>query len=183
MAWIIYIFLISLSPWIIVPYSDSLALGVVTLETFLLYFIIVLITIIISFCIVKCIINNGGYNRNKEMKFVISHFLMMGWNEQSGEIWNREDVQFSLSFDNYNERNKANLQKFKIRIKNMKLKGINKQIVKKILTNYNEGTFAYGKEGEFYLEDYKTGNKQLREILENIYKEQGEYLYILLLYV
>lgn len=114
MAWIIYIFLISLSPWIIVPYSDSLALGVVTLETFLLYFIIVLITIIISFCIVKCIINNGGYNRNKEMKFGISHFLMMGWNEQSGEIWNREDVQFSLSFDNYNERNKANLQKFKM---------------------------------------------------------------------
>ncbi len=243
MVWIIYILLIGLSPWIIVPYSDSLALGIVVLETYIyicltkdkerkkrilliimlllisilgyyikpqsiifliavgiitildfmkrreyhnkerakeyfLYFITALITIIISICIVKCIINNGGYNRNKEMKFGISHFLMMGWNEQSGGVWDREDVHFSLSFDNCNERNKANFQRFKMRIKNMRLKGIAKHIVKKILTNYNDGTFAYGKEGEFYLEDYKTGNKQLREILGNIYKEQGEYYWL-----
>lgn len=240
MAWIIYIFLIGLSPWVIVPYSDSLALGVVTLETFLflsviknkerkkriryitllllisvfgyyikpqniifliavgiitilafiekreyhnreklkdtfLYFIIALVTIIMSIYIVNYFINNGGYNRNKEMKFGMSHFLMMGWNEQSGGLWNSEDVHFSLSFDNCNERNKANYQKFKMRIKNMKLKGVIKQIVKKTLTNYNDGTFAYGKEGYFYLEDYETGNKQLRGFLGNIYKEQGKY--------
>ncbi len=237
MSWIIYIFLIGLSPWIIIPYSDSLALGIVTLEVFLylcvlknhkkkkiiflilmlltsvfgyyikpqniifliaaiitsifeflrkkdykyiekikeyfLYSLITLVTLIISMFIIKFIIDKGGYKINKQMKFGVSHFLMMGWNDKGGGVYYIDDVDYSSSFDNCKERNKSNIKMFKSRIKNMKVQGIIRQIVKKTLTNYNDGTFAYGKEGHFYLEEYKTGNIKLRSILENIYKEQG----------
>ena len=221
MAWIIYVLLVGFSPWIIIPYSDSLALGIVTLEAFLffcatkwkdkkrivfvvlllitsvfgyyikpqciiiiiikqymLYSIGISITIIISIFLVKGIINNGGYVTNKEKKFGISHFLMMGWNEKGGGIWYLDDLLFSKSFNSYDERNKANIQEFKSRIKNMKFKGIIKQLTRKTLTNYNDGTFAYGKEGDFYLEDYNDGNIQLRKLFSNIYKENGKYYWI-----
>ena len=241
MAWLIYVLLIGFSPWIIIPYSDSLALGIVTLETFLffcaikcknkkrilflvlllttsvfgyyikpqciiiiisifiisilyffekklyckkeikqymLYIIVILITIIFSIFMVKSIINKGSYEINKEKKFGINHFLMMGWNEEGGGIWYLDDLLFSKSFNSYDERNKANIQEFKSRIKNMKFKGIIKHVIRKTLTNYNDGTFAYGKEGNFYLEDYNTGNIQLRKILSNIYKENGKQYWI-----
>ena len=241
MAWIIYVLLVGFSPWIIIPYSDSLALGIVTLEAFLffcatkwkdkkrivfvvlllitsvfgyyikpqciiiiisifiisilyflerklyckkeikqymLYIIVISITIIFSIFMVKSIINKGSYEINKEKKFGINHFLMMGWNEEGGGIWYLDDLLFSKSFNSYDERNKANIQEFKSRIKNMKFKGIIKHVIRKTLTNYNDGTFAYGKEGNFYLEDYNTGNIQLRKILSNIYKENGKQYWI-----
>ena len=127
---------------------------------------------------VKSIINKGSYEINKEKKFGINHFLMMGWNEEGGGIWYLDDLLFSKSFNSYDERNKANIQEFKSRIKNMKFKGIIKHVIRKTLTNYNDGTFAYGKEGNFYLEDYNTGNIQLRKILSNIYKENGKQYWI-----
>ena len=47
------------------------------------YSIPTIITISLSLFMVKYIINTSGFKINKEMKYGISHFLMMGWNEKS----------------------------------------------------------------------------------------------------
>ena len=238
MAWMIYVLLIGFSPWIIIPYSDSISLGIVSLEAFLFFNVIkyknekrlifiialiflsifgyyikpqniiiviamsiisileifkkrknynikikqicfysipIIITTILSLFIVKYIINTSGFKINKEMKYGISHFLMMGWNEKRGGIWDEKDVVFSRSFNTCEERNKANIKVFKSRIKEMGFTGVINQMVKKTLINYNDGSFAYGREGKIFLEDYNTGNIQLRKMLTNIYKNKGRY--------
>lgn len=241
MAWMIYVLLIGFSPWIIIPYSDSISLGIVSLEAFLFFNVIkyknekrlifiialiflsifgyyikpqntiiviamsiisileilkkrknynikikqicfysipIIITTILSLFIVKYIINTSGFKINKEMKYGISHFLMMGWNEKSGGIWDGKDVAFSNSFNSCEERNKANIQAFKTRIKEMGFEGVINQMLKKTLINYNDGSFAYGREGKFFLEDYDTGHIQLRKILSDIYKNKGKYFWL-----
>lgn len=100
---------------------------------------------------------------------------MMGWNDEFGGVYANKDVWFSKSFDTNAERRKANIETFKSRIKEMGASGIKDLAIKKTLTNYNDGTFAYGQEGKFFLDEHETGNKSFRKLLNKIYKPSGKY--------
>lgn len=220
-TWGIYCFLIGLSPWVSIPYSDSVglifpvAILTIYLKTLSLQsisffqwylmislsyigykikpqIVIVMIAIVLisivrfaSFVwhskidnikrnikknnfgiklllltgsvictvwIVNAGIDTTGFIVDKEKSFGISHFFMMGMNEDRGGVWDGEDVAISDACKSAAERQEVNLSIAKERLQKMGVAGFVRQMHRKLLTNYNDGTFCWGGEGVFYKE-------------------------------
>lgn len=116
-----------------------------------------------------------GVELDPEQKFGAAHFLMMGLNRESGGVYSQEDVDYSRSFATAKERNTANLQTAFARLKQMGLKGYFSHIGKKMLTTYNDGTFAWYTEGAFYIPVVDNVNTLAAPLLKSIYYENGQY--------
>lgn len=114
-------------------------------------------TIVVS-VIVICVISSGlhyvyrshGFVKDKNREFGMTHFVMMGLNEETGGTWLLEDVQASGKCSTSEQRKKLNIKIAKERLENYGPVGYLKFLSKKMLTNYNDGTFAWGAEGAFY---------------------------------
>lgn len=113
---------------------------------------------------------------NDEQTFGYTHFLMMGANEEKNGVYSGEDVEFSGSFSNSDERREANIEIFKKRIKEMKSDLI-LHLRKKLLTTFNDGTFAWGKEGEFFYFVPENLNNKMAPFLKSIYHFGDRYIY------
>ena len=74
---------------------------------------------------------------------------MMGLNPEKKGVYSAEDVRYSRSFVTASERTQANIAVGKQRLQEMGFFGTLKQLAQKMLTLYNDGTFAWGKEGNF----------------------------------
>lgn len=102
---------------------------------------------------------------DKNAAFSSAHFLMMGFNNITLGVYLEDDVAFSSSFDTPEDRSKAAIDKWKDRIENLGPSGTLKLMAKKCLTNYNDGSFAWGAEGHFF--------KEIRgssELVHNLYR-------------
>ena len=147
----------------------------------IIYYIIVSILIIITGCIIYTHIrkanNSMGINVDKEKRFNITHYAMLGWNTESKGIFTVKDENFSGKYEKLKDREKANLEELKRRITEMGLGGVINQIARKILTNYNDGTFSGVATFVYIRKEYKIEgiNKELSEFLKNIYYENGKY--------
>lgn len=117
-----------------------------------------------------------GIQIDKEQSFGVSHFLMMGANEESSGVYSGEDVIFSSSFATAKERNKANINAFKQRIFEMKSDLIT-HLRKKTLVTFNDGTFAWGVEGSFFLIIPENINNKMAPFLKSIYCDGDKYPY------
>ena len=93
-----------------------------------------------------------GVTIDHELMFDIPHFFMEGMNDYDMGDYSEEDVTYSGSFNTLAERNQANLKRAFYRIKTMGFIGTMKLMVRKTLTNYYDGTFAWGTEGVFFKE-------------------------------
>ena len=102
---------------------------------------------------------------------------MMGLNEETDGVFAQKDVFFSQNFGSYQERNHANLEVAIERVRDMGVKGYFEHLFHKCLIAYNDGTFAWGREGGFYKE-ILTKNIKAADLLRNIYYNKGEYYYI-----
>ena len=217
-AWIasaLYMLLVGLSPWVSIPYSDSVVLFFPTailavyfmmgrdgltgfLRQFLIvvlsYFgyrikpqaMVVLIAIVcyeiagmfvlrtmkkkmeIKAVIIHTVLNATGLvaavlicnmmagdvdvDIDKNKAFGPSHFLMMGMNTETFGVYYQNDISLSWRMPTREERMKSNLTVTVERIKNMGPIGLAKQLIRKTLTNYNDGSFCWGGEGGFYRE-------------------------------
>lgn len=233
---ILYILLIGLSPWLVIPYSDAYGmifpilafyiylhikegnqhlciwflLGVVCL---LGYKIKPTIIIVLMAIIIIESLNLLNYNKEKLIRFLFNmmmicfaailvtcasgisksivnlpidkersltyvHYLMMGLNEEGTGGYYKKDVKLSKSIHNKNEREEAELKVIKKRLKNYGVIGYAKFISKKTLFIYNDGTFAWGKEGAFYNVMLEPKNDTISPFLRNIYYEEGKYFSI-----
>ena len=74
---------------------------------------------------------------------------MMGLNPETKGVYSAEDVRYSRSFVTASERTQANIAVGNQRLQEMGFFGTLKQLAQKMLTLYNDGTFAWGKEGNF----------------------------------
>lgn len=212
MTWILYTILVGLSPWVSIPYSDSMGLFFPTailvvyvfgregglhesvcagrwyVIAFLAYmgykikpqvFIVLIALIIIhtirniqycktretvkklvkklillffgimcSYFIVNTCINTLEFEINKERNFGMAHFFMMGMNTEGMGVWNGDDVDLSMSVDTVAERTAMNKRVAKERLHDMGIKGFISHMHRKLLTNYNDGTFCWGGEKE-----------------------------------
>ncbi len=201
-SWICYMVLVGTSPWILVPYSDSLGLlfptlifsfylflpknsnwkwFLISIVSFLAYqlkpqlLIIFIAIILISFLemfsqknfkkmlhyilivifaylivTVPCslVVKKMGLDETK--KVGISHFLMMGMNYDRNGVYSDEDVSFSTSIADPKERFNKNIEVFMNRVSDYGLAKTCRHFYHKILVNFNDGTFFYGREGGFY---------------------------------
>lgn len=104
-------------------------------------------------------------------KLGLAHYFMMGLNDSNG-VYDFNDELFSISFKTTKERNDANMQEA---LKRIKEKNIIEHLVKKTLTNYNDGSFAWSKEGNFYKMVIQEKNSTISPLLRNIYYDTGLY--------
>ena len=147
----------------------------------IIYYIFVSILIIITGCIIYTHIrkanNSMGIDVDKEKRFNITHYAMLGWNTESKGIFTVKDENFSGKYEKLKDREKANLEELKRRITEMGLGGVINQIARKILTNYNDGTFSGVATFVYIRKEYNIEgiNKELSEFLKNIYYENGKY--------
>lgn len=122
-------------------------------------------------------LNSSPMEEEKQMG--LFHYLMMGLNRESGGMYSESDVAFSEHFDTREERSKANLQEVAYRLKEMGIKGTIELALRKNNYNYNDGTFGWGKEGNFYYEILPDSSRAA-EFLRAIFftNEMGQYNWI-----
>lgn len=105
--------------------------------------------IVLAFALTS-FVKNSTYDVDENAAFSATHFLMMGANPVSGGVWSVSDVEFSDAANTPEERSRANLAEFKNRVMAMDLPQANMFLLKKLLTNFADGTFAWEIEGDFY---------------------------------
>ena len=110
---------------------------------------------VVSFTIVMCTLKSMNIPIDKEKTYGLAHFAMMGANTDRMGAWAGEDVEYSASFATREERDIADWKVFKERISEMGVYGCYMQAVRKTLTNYNDGTFAWWQEGGFVAYPHK----------------------------
>ena len=96
----------------------------------------------------------------------------MGLNTETCGTFSHHDVLSSLKQKNYEKRITYNKKIIKERIKSLSLKEKLAHLINKTKVNYNDGTFAWGKEGEFYKKVNKK-NTLLANFLKSIYYNDG----------
>lgn len=136
-----------------------------------------LMSILISLVLINNFISHENIKINKELEMSFTHFIKMGLNNSTdgGYSWN--DVNRSKLSKNKKERRDENIASIKERLMEYGKLGLLKHQIKKILNNYNDGTFAWSWEGNFYFEIYKKENKIVNDI-RSIYYEKGNNYYI-----
>ncbi|MBO7646855.1 MAG: hypothetical protein J6S56_02005 [Bacteroidales bacterium] len=102
-------------------------------------------------------------------RYGAAHYLMMGMNHLSIGGYCDDDVVFSHQFKTPRERNKANRQEAARRIHEMGPRMFGFLVCEKTLINYYDGTFNWGKEGEFYKTIFLERNRHLSPFLRNVY--------------
>lgn len=115
-----------------------------------------------------------GFTPIEDKKFTPLHYIMMGLNYDTGGTYDQWDVNYSAAAASVSERNQKAMQQIGRRLSDMGVTGLAAHTTRKLLTNFNDGTFAWGKEGEFYWNIQEKNNGLSRE-LRNYYYESGSY--------
>lgn len=80
-----------------------------------------------------------------------------------------EDVNFSGNVNDAEERNTRDLLRAKERIEQMGPVGFVKHMVHKTLINYNDGTFCWGQEGNFFVNPVQSKTPGLQKFFRSVY--------------
>lgn len=114
-----------------------------------------------------------GLELDQERTFGLPHFLMMGLNEERNGVYLQEDVDFSNSFPTANARAFGNIKRFAKRLLEMGPIRLGKHLGRKVLAVFNDGTFAWSFEGEFYKEMPAGPNTPISHFLKSVYYNGG----------
>ena len=134
-------------------------------------------SIFISYSVVNVLIDNENITLNRELEISYIHFVKMGLNNITDGGYLSEDVQKSMAFGTSIERKEENIQKIKERLEEYGWIGLLRHQTKKTIVNYNDGTFAWGLEGNFYLGVHE-GEGKLKNWVRSVYYESGSRYYI-----
>ena len=150
------------------------------IETNIYYIIIILLIIFtgyMTYTYIRKATNNLGIDVDKEKRFNITHYAMLGWNTESKGVFTIKDENFSGKYEKLKDREKANIEELKKRITEMGIGGVINQISRKILTNYNDGTFSGVATFVYIRDEYNIQglDNNLSEFLKNVYYERGKY--------
>lgn len=115
-----------------------------------------------------------GFSLDKEQQFTMTHFVMMGLSEETNGVFDEEDVKYSSSFPDITSRQKGNIKVIRQRIWEYGALGLFRHLVRKTLTNFNDGTFGWGKEAEFF-KKIERPEEVLSKFLKNLYYNGGVY--------
>lgn len=106
--------------------------------------------------------------------FPPSHWVMMSFNKESGG-YVQEDVEYTMGFTSYDEKNKAAIKELSIRIKELGPLGVPHHIfVRKILRTWCDSTLM----GDNYVARYPVRNG----LLQQIFCAEGKYHTLCLIY-
>lgn len=110
----------------------------------------------------------------EDAQFSWQHFMMMGLNEKNNGIYNGDDVDFSRSFATREEREQAQSEEIKERLREYGVDGYLSFIKTKAAMCYTDGTFWWSRSlGDFYSEIYEEKNQLISPFLRSIYYFDG----------
>lgn len=136
------------------------------------YLSVYLISILISYFFIGIFISNNNITINKELEISYPHFFKMGLNNVTNGGYLSDDAGKSMSFKSTKEREEENIKVIKERLNEYGIDGLLKHQIKKTLVTYNDGTFAWSQEGNFYWE-IKEEKSRIERFFRNIYYESG----------
>lgn len=116
---------------------------------------------------------SNGVSLDSEEAIGASHFLMMGLNEETDGIYSEEDMQYSASFVTAKERRQANLSVAAARLRQMGPVGLAQHFAKKLLIGYNDGTFFWGGDGNFFPNADFNANNWMAPRLKALFYPEG----------
>ena len=107
------------------------------------------------------------FQRDADKAFGWQHYLMMGLNNSTDGAWSEDDYYFTQTFSTNNERNEANIQEAKRRIKEMGIGGLLQHLCRKQLVNYGDGTFAWNVEGKSFSGDPEWAQNRISDFIRS----------------
>ncbi len=137
--------------------------------------VIIAISMFVCFLGIKEINSDERLSLDKELEISYYHFINMGLNDVTDGGYLDDDATISMWELNKEKRKEDNVNAIRSRLKNYGFLGLVKHQVKKTLNNYNDGTFGWGLEGNFYYSVDKKDNSKLAKITRSIYYEDGSY--------
>lgn len=93
------------------------------------------------------------------------HYVMMGLNAETNGSYFYDDVVVTYHAE---DKHAAQIAVIQSRLAEMGIKGLGEHLKKKTLTNYADGSFAWGCEGEFYSRWIEYKDEQLSPYLRSI---------------
>lgn len=117
----------------------------------------------------------GYYKVQDVYEFKLIHFIAMGLNEETQGIFNGNDVADSIKYGM-----DQNVDKIKKRLSERTLKEHINFFSKKTLVNYNDGSFAWGEEGAFFL-NLKKSNNPIKKVINDVFTPEGKFYKVYLL--
>lgn len=119
-----------------------------------------------------------GIQLDPNRKFGATHFFMMGLNEKRLGVYAKEDVQASRDCETPQARQEMNIAVAKERLSHYGIVGYAKLLSRKMLTNYNDGTFAWGCEGNFRMKECEDRNTWSSPVLKHIFYYRWNYNFV-----
>lgn len=128
--------------------------------------LIILLGFVLGFLTFKIIENKSKPLINENLKFPITHWIMLGSNYETDGRWNAEDYVFTQKGTTYYEKKEKDIIKIKDRIRFLGPSGIVSFAKKKLAVNWSNGSYDYiskflnvEKINSFYA--YLSGNKKV----------------------
>lgn len=90
------------------------------------------------------------FKLNPELRLSYPHYMMMGLNRESSGSFSGEDYLFSVSIPTLKEREQANWEMIQYRLNSFTREELSQFFINKLLWNFNDGTFAWAYEGNFF---------------------------------
>lgn len=138
------------------------------IRTKLKYVVITLVAFVTLRTGLSVLTGGMGFVLNKDAEFTYHHFVKMGLNSTTDGGYLSQDVMDSHKISSKEERIEFNKKVIKERIKAYGWKGLLDHQVKKTLNNFNDGTFGWEQEGNFYKEIRPT-NSWIAQIARSFY--------------
>lgn len=113
-----------------------------------------------------------GKSINPDSSLPYTHFLMMGLNPVTYGTFAPVDAEITLSAKTSAERQQKNWHMIEVRLHNYGFVGYLDFLSNKHLINYNDGTFAWGREGVFYAQ-LRPAQSEISNSLREIYYSYG----------
>jgi len=102
-----------------------------------------------------------------------THYIMMGLNTERDGAYLYEDVEISQNQPNKEARKAENLRVIRERLRGMGAAGLSAHLVRKAMSCYDDGTFFWGREGNFYQQVPEEKNSFLSPLLREIFYNSG----------
>lgn len=123
----------------------------------------------------KALLRATNLTLDPEREFGAAHFLMMGANPGSHGAYYLEDVQFSQSFATKSDRDQADAARFVQRLHEYGPGGYLGLLQAKTACDYNDGTFGWGIEGNFWRGVQNAKNTLVANVARSLYYDSGKH--------
>lgn len=136
------------------------------------FIISLILTIVMCNFLYSTKVNRVFPNFDKNISFPPTHFVMMGMQGRGG--WNGEDVNMTKNQLTKKEKIEMNISVIKQRLSNFGLKRYSKFLSEKACWIMGDGTFFFGREGNFHASKF-IYNDKMSKLFQNIFIIDAKY--------